>query len=81
MKENAGDINRSRAMIADKIKEFKREEKMKKVEYENEMIKIYTKVFQRPLLVESGGQKRRGRRKRVQASMVLTAASSSRKRR
>lgn len=42
-------------MIADKIKEFKREEKMKKVEYENEMIKIYTKVFQRPLLVESGG--------------------------
>ena len=28
---------------------------MKKVEYENEMIKIYTKVFQRPLLVESGG--------------------------
>jgi hypothetical protein len=28
---------------------------MKKMEYENEMIKIYTKVFQRPLLVESGG--------------------------
>jgi hypothetical protein len=25
------------------------------MDYENEMIKIYTKVFQRPLLVESGG--------------------------
>lgn len=25
------------------------------MDYENEMIKIYTKVFQRPLLIESGG--------------------------
>lgn len=25
------------------------------MDYENEMIKIYTKVFQRPLLIENGG--------------------------
>lgn len=48
-------MNKSRAVIADRIKEFKRDEKKKKMDYENEMIKIYTKVFQRPLLIESGG--------------------------
>ena len=41
--------------IAERVKEFKREEQRRKVEYENEMIKIYSKVFQRPLLIESGG--------------------------
>jgi hypothetical protein len=55
LKENDVDINKSRAVIADRIREFKRDEKKKKMDYENEMIKIYTKVFQRPLLIESGG--------------------------
>jgi hypothetical protein len=55
LKENEADVGRSRAVIADRIREFKRDEKRKKMDYENEMIKIYTKVFQRPLLIESGG--------------------------
>ena len=55
LKESQVDIGRSRAQIADRVKEFKREEMRKKIEYENEMIKIYSKVFQRPLLIENGG--------------------------
>ena len=56
LKESQVDIGKSRTNIADRVKEFKRDELKKKVEYENEMIKIYSKVFQRPLLIESGGQ-------------------------
>lgn len=41
---------------------------MKKMEYENEMIKIYTKVFQRPLLVESGGVDSADRRAKERSS-------------
>ena len=56
LKESQIDAGKSRTVIADRVKEFKREDMRKKVEYENEMIKIYSKVFQRPLLIENGGQ-------------------------
>ena len=38
------------------MREYRKEEKNKKREYEEEMIKIYTKVWNRPLLLESTGQ-------------------------
>lgn len=36
-----------------KIKQFQKEEKKKVREYENKMIDIYTKVWNRPLLIEN----------------------------
>lgn len=38
------------------------------MDYENEMIKIYTKVFQRPLLIESGGVEQTDRTEEKQKS-------------
>ena len=54
LKRSSIDPSKSRAIIADRIKEFKREERKKKEEYENQMIRILTKVYERPLLLESG---------------------------
>ena len=48
---------KSRAIIADRIKQFKRDERKKKEDYENQMIKILTKVYEQPLLLEGRQEK------------------------
>lgn len=53
LRNKAADPEKSRAIIASKIKEFKREERKKEENYENQMIRILTKVYERPLLLES----------------------------
>ena len=45
LKKSPVDPSRSRAIIADRVKEFNREERKKKEQYENQMIRILTKVY------------------------------------
>ena len=52
LKNSAIDPSKSRAICAERIKEFKREQRKNKEEYENQMIRILTKVYERPLLLE-----------------------------
>ena len=54
LKSSSVDPARSRAIVAGRVKEFKREERQKKEQYENQMIRILTNVYEKPLLLESG---------------------------
>ena len=56
LKKNDANLEKSRQVLEGKLREYRRDEKNKKREYEEEMIKIYTKVWNRPLLLESTGQ-------------------------
>ena len=56
LRKKDNDLGRSREHLEQKLRDFRRKERNRKDEYEKEMIRIYTKVFNRPLLVESTGQ-------------------------